>query len=200
VRRHGWQGAPPRNDEEAVQRIVAATIELIDETGSEISISDVARSLGVIRQTVYRYFPNAEELMNAAAIASVDAFLDRIEDHLRGTTDPSAAVVEGVAYVLEALPKTPHLGLLLSPVRAHQLSAEVTSDLARNFGRSMIHRFDVDWAEFGYDEAALAELVEFLLRTMQSFIVDPGDPPRSHAEQCRYLARWVGSAVAAQKR
>ena len=30
----------------------------------------------------------------------------------------------------------------------------------------MITRFDVDWPRYGYDEAALAELVEFTLRTM----------------------------------
>ena len=56
------------------QRIVAAAVHLLAETGSEISISDVAASLGVIRQTVYRYFPTAEALMRAAAIASVDDF------------------------------------------------------------------------------------------------------------------------------
>ena len=34
-----------------------ATTALIDESRAEIGIADVARKLGVIRQTVYRYFP-----------------------------------------------------------------------------------------------------------------------------------------------
>ncbi|MGI9206700.1 MAG: TetR family transcriptional regulator, partial [Rhodococcus sp. (in: high G+C Gram-positive bacteria)] len=59
ARRRGWGGRPPVDDEEATQRIVAAAVELIAQSGAEISIADVAQSLGVIRQTVYRYFASA---------------------------------------------------------------------------------------------------------------------------------------------
>ena len=198
ARRHGWGGAPPRSDEEAVARIVDAAASLIEATGEEIGIADVARSLGVIRQTVYRYFPNADALMEAAAVASVGAFLDRIEAHVRGISDPAAAVVEGLAHVLETLPQTPHMSLLLSPLRPNRFSAAITSEQARAFGRSMLARFDVDWPANGYDDAALNDLTEFVLRTVQSFIVDPGDPPAAGAGLRRYLNRWVGAAVAAQ--
>jgi len=170
-------------------------VALIDETRAEISIADVARSLGVIRQTVYRYFANADALMEAAAMASVGAFLDRIEEHLRGITDPSAAVTEGVAHVLETLPQTPHLALLLSPMKPNRFSAAITSERARAFGRSMLARFDVDWAAHGYDDESLDDLTEYVLRTVQSFIVDPGDPPTRGAELRRYLSRWVAPAV-----
>ncbi len=80
ARRRGWGGRPPVDDEEATQRIVAAAVELIAQSGAEISIADVAQSLGVIRQTVYRYFASADALMRAAAIASVEGFLDRLAD------------------------------------------------------------------------------------------------------------------------
>ena len=40
------------------------------------------------------------------------------------------------------------------------------------------------------------ELVELMLRTLQSFIVDPGTPPRSARQLRRYLHRWIGPAVA----
>lgn len=198
ARRHGWGGSPPDTDEEAVARIVAAAVALIDETHAEISIADVARSLGVIRQTVYRYFPNADALMEAAAFASVGALLDRVEAHLRGITDPATAVSEAVAHVLETLPQTPHMSLLLSPLRPNRFSAAITSEQARVFGRSMLARFDVDWSAHGYGDAELDALTEFVLRTIQSFIVDPGDPPASGAQLRSYLRRWVGSAVAAQ--
>ena len=137
--------------------------------------------------------------MEAAAVASVSTFLDRIENELRGITDPVSAVTEGMSYVLETLPETPHLSLLLSPLRPTRFSVAITSEQARLFGRSMLDRFDVDWAAYGYDDAALDELIEFILRTIQSFIVDPGDPPRDGAALRAYLRRWVGSAVAAQR-
>ncbi len=51
-KRRGWGGNPPETDEEATRRIVAAAVDLIAETGSAITIADVAGSLGVIRQSV----------------------------------------------------------------------------------------------------------------------------------------------------
>ncbi|MEX3769367.1 TetR family transcriptional regulator, partial [Mycolicibacterium fortuitum] len=42
ARRRGWDGRPPGSDEEASERIVAAAVQLIAETGTGISIADVA--------------------------------------------------------------------------------------------------------------------------------------------------------------
>lgn len=68
--------------------------------------------------------------MKAAAIASVDGFLDRLEAHLRGITDPAESMTERVAYTLEAIPRTRHLGLLLSPGHSPVRPREVTSTQA----------------------------------------------------------------------
>jgi AcrR family transcriptional regulator len=200
ARRRGWGGSPPDSDEEASRRIVAAAVDLIGRTGAAISIADVAESLGVIRQTVYRYFPSAEALMRAAAIASVDGFLDRLTQQVSGLEDPVDAVVEGVVYTLAEVRRTPHLGILLSGSYSTVHPDGLTSAEAQAFGMTMIKRFDVEWDHYGYDDASLGELVEYLLRTMQSFFVSPGTPPRSDDEMRRYLRRWVGPAVAAQEK
>jgi len=59
---------------------------------------------------VYRYFPSAEALMTAAAIASVDGFLDRLAEHVAGLDDPVEAMTEGVVYTLAEVRRIPHLG------------------------------------------------------------------------------------------
>ncbi|ORV45503.1 TetR family transcriptional regulator [Mycolicibacter engbaekii] len=197
ARRRGWGGNPPHTDEEASRRIIAAAVELVAETGSAVSLAEVAGSLGVIRQTVYRYFPTADALMRAVAIASVDDFLDRLTAHVHGIGDPADALTEGVLYTLDAVAHSPHLGAMLSSSSAH--NREMASAEARAFGMRMIERFDVDWAEHGYDEAALRELVEFTLRIMLSFVVAPNDPDRSAEDLRRFLRRWLGEAVAAQR-
>lgn len=199
ARRRGWGGSPPGDDEEASRRIVAAAVDLIGRTGSEISIADVAESLGVIRQTVYRYFPSADALMRAAAIASVAGFLDRLAECVAGLDDPVEAMTEGVVYTLAEVRRTPHLGILLSSSYSNIHSDSLTSDEAQAFGMTMIKRFDVDWARHGYDDTALHGLVEYVLRTMQSFFLSPGNPPRSDGELRQYLRRWMGTAIAAQK-
>ncbi|MFI6364346.1 TetR/AcrR family transcriptional regulator [Nocardia sp. NPDC050630] len=198
--RRGWGGSPPDSDEEASRRIVAAAVDLIGRTGSEISIADVAESLGVIRQTVYRYFPSADTLMQAAAIASVDDFLDRLTMQVSGIEDPVEAMTEGVVFTLADVRRTPHLGILLSSTYSNVHPEGMTSEAAQTFGMTMIKRFDVDWARYGYDDASLHELVEYILRTMQSFFISPGNPPRSDGELRRYLRRWMGAAIIAQRK
>ena len=114
-------------------------------------------------------------------------FLDRLAGHLQGITDPVEAVAEGIATALEWLPKDKHIGLLLMPGRASALSQSVTSDVALQFANSMLRRFDVDWAGLGFTDADLDELAEHLLRIIQSFVIDPGRPPRQGDELRAYL-------------
>lgn len=197
ARRRGWGGNPPHSDEEASRRIIAAAVDLVAETGAAVSLADVAGSLGVIRQTVYRYFPTADALMRAVAIASVDDFLDRLTDHVRGIHDPADALTEGTLYTLDAVTRSPQLGAMLSSTSP--LNREMTSEESLALGMRMVDRFDVDWAQHGYDAASQRELVEFTLRVMLSFIVAPNDPGRSPDELRRFLRRWLGEAVAAQR-
>jgi AcrR family transcriptional regulator len=195
VRTHGWSGSTPATDEEAVARILDAAGQAIDARGDEFSIADVARTLGVTRQTVYRYFPSTDALLQASAQRAATGFLDRLAEHLHGITDPVESVTEGIATTLEWLPEDKHIGLLLMPARASEFSQSVTSDVALAFADSMLRRFDVDWAGLGFTDADLDQLAEHLLRIIQSFVIDPGRPPRRGEDLRDYLRRWVGFAV-----
>lgn len=193
MRTHGWGGAAPATDDEAKARILAAASAAIDVRGPDLSIADVARTLGVTRQTVYRYFPSTDALLVAAALDAADGFLDRLAAHVVGITDPADAVTEGIATALEWLPHDKHIGLLLAPDRDNAFTANVTSDVAVQFASSMLRRFDVDWTATGFSDNELAELAEHLLRIIQSFVIDPG---RRRGRQLReYLRRWVGSTL-----
>ena len=63
MRTHGWSGATPADDDEAIARILDAARRRIDLSGKDFGISDVAKDVGVTRQTVYRYFPSTESLL-----------------------------------------------------------------------------------------------------------------------------------------
>jgi len=195
VRTHGWSGAAPASDEEAVARILAAAGKAIDERGADFSIADVARTLGVTRQTVYRYFPSTDALLMQAGVVAAADFLERLASHIQGMTNPMDAAVEAIATALEWLPKDKHIGLLLAPGRSPALTESMTSDIALQFAQSVVRRFDVDWAAAGFDDADLDELAEYLLRIIQSFVVDPGRPPRTGPALRAYLRRWVAPAL-----
>ncbi|WP_410871885.1 TetR/AcrR family transcriptional regulator [Nocardia sp. A7] len=195
MRRHGWSGAVPSTDAEAVDRILAVARAAIERSGADFTMAEIARELGVTRQTVYRYFPNADALIAATALVETGRFLDVLTAHLDRITDPADAVVEGIAYTLETLPRDRYLSLLLTPGRVGAYSADVTSDTALILGRSILERFAVDWERAGIDNAHLDELVEHMLRIVQSFVLDPGRPPRRAADLRAYLATWVAPAL-----
>ncbi|GGN92302.1 TetR/AcrR family transcriptional regulator [Nocardia rhizosphaerihabitans] len=195
MRTHGWSGTTPADDTEAVERIIAAARTAIERSGADFTMAEIARDLGVTRQTVYRYFANADALLTATALTETGRFLDVLAAHLDHLTDPAEAVVEGIAYTLESLTADKYLGLLLTPGRAGASSPGITSDTALTFGRSILERFAVDWAAAGIDDRRLDELVEHMLRIVQSFVLDPGRPPRQGADLRAYLTTWVAPAL-----
>ncbi|ORV93277.1 TetR family transcriptional regulator [Mycobacterium interjectum] len=196
MRRHGWSGNIPADDEEAVARIIDTARTAIDKRGT-VSVSEVAQTLGVTRQTVYRYFPTHEALLGAAALSSVEGFLDRVAVHLGSITDPTQAVVEGIAYTYEQIAHDKYLSLVLQPGKASALTAGVTSDMAIAFGRSILQRFEVDWTAAGFAGERLDELVEVMLRMLQSLIVDPGRPARTGNALRGFLTDWIAPSVRA---
>ncbi len=72
----------------------------------------------------------------------------------------------------------------------------MTSDIALQFAQSVVRRFDVDWAAAGFDDADLDELAEYLLRIIQSFVVDPGRPPAHRGGRVARLPATLGRSGA----
>lgn len=195
MRRHGWAGNTPASDEEAIDRILDVVDSLAVQHGSTISVAEVARSLGVSRQTVYRYFPGSEAMLAASRMRSADGFLERLTEHMRGLHDPVAALVEGVAFTLEALFGDPQLEHVLNARVDGVQATPFTSEVAMSFGRIMLRRYDVDWARHGFDGATFDEIVELCTRTFHSLFVDPGRLLDNGAALRRFIAEWLGPAV-----
>lgn len=197
MRTHGWSGERPATDDEAIERILDAASQAIEERGGDMRIADVARTLGVSRQTVYNYFPGTNTLVEAAATRSGLRFCEKLTRHLAGITDPVDALVESLAFTLEWLPSDKHIQLML--VRDFtKASAGITSDIGINFSHGILAGLDVDWTEFGLADADLDDLAEYTLRILQSFTIDPGRPPRTGEVLRTYLRRWVAPVLSAE--
>jgi AcrR family transcriptional regulator len=190
MRTHGWKGDPPRDDAEARDRIINAAMRCIDQYGSKTRLADVAKDLGVTRQTVYSYFAGSEELLVATAQHAVGGFLDRLAAHVAPVRGDAEILAEGMFYTFDRLPHEPYLGILLTSGHAGTFTQGITSATAMAFGRAILTRFDIGWAARGYTDTDLDELVELMLRLLQSFVIDPGRPPRSPEDFRAYLRRW----------
>ena len=195
MRSRGWAGVTPSSDEEAISRILTAVDEEVAERGSAIRLADVARRLGVTRQTVYRYFTNVDALLIASSMRAVNGFIDQVANHVGGVKDPVTAIVESVSFGLENLGGDPQLENLLTRRDEGEAATSLASDTAIAFCLSVFHRFDVDWQLHGFDATGLRELAEMTLRTVQSLLTDPGQVSRRDLPLRRFVARWLGPAI-----
>jgi len=195
VRTHGWNGSPPKSDDEARARIVAATMACVDRYGAKTGLADVATELGVTRQTVYRYFPTTEQLFRATGAVAAKDLIDRVVSHVADLVDPAEVIIEAMVFCLDQLPNERYLSLLPAVGRRDILVVGATSPTAMELGRRMYRRLPIDWEALGYRDRDIDGLVELMLRLLQSFIADPGYPARSPAEQREYLRRWVAPVI-----
>lgn len=197
--RKGWAGSPPRDDDDARKRIIDAALTCIEKHGpAKTTLSDVADSLGITRRTVYRYFANTEDLFGAAAELALSGFVARIEGLTADVDDVAGQLVEIVAFIIERLPEEPLLTLLLENDRTNQFSRRMLSAPVIDRCRVILRHSRIDWEGLGYvSDADIDELIEFLLRMIQSMVIAPPEPPRDSAALRSYLHRWVGPALTA---
>ena len=174
---------------------MAATHRCVDQRGAQTTIAHVATELGVSRATVYRYFPSTAAVLRAAAAEGTRRFLEQLGQRLSTFDDPADAIIEGVVQTIAAVPREPYLQLLLDEP-SHVLLRSVTSDAARDIGRTvLLEKTSIDWTLHGAQSGDLDELVEWALRIVQSFLTNPGDPPRTPEQLRAHLQRWLAPAI-----
>ena len=198
---HGWQGNPPRTEDEARERIVAAATTCLEKFGPvKTTLSDVANELGVTRQTVYRYYANLPELFGAVAQAGLDDFVDRMQRHLSTCSTPADAAIESVVFAVQAIPQERRIGALFQAGETDVFSRDVTSSTAVALGAGILREIPVDWSEIGVADDELDGLAEILMRLFVSFLQYPADPPRSADDLRALVRRWLGPALQAPPR
>jgi AcrR family transcriptional regulator len=67
---------------------------------SRLSMSDVARTAGLSRPTIYRYFPSRDDLLAAALLAETQAVVSQVVAELAEVTDPRDAIERGILATL----------------------------------------------------------------------------------------------------
>lgn len=169
----------------------------IDRHGpTKTSLSDVAAELGVTRQTVYRLFSSTDDLFRSVSIAAADAFVDQLAARVKSMTEPVEMLVECMAFTIERLLEERYLSLLLVQGRAITSEEQFTSAIPAGLTHKLLAQLPVDWESLGLTSRDSDWLVEIYLRTLQSFVVDPG-PARSARELRALLNVWFAPAVRA---
>jgi AcrR family transcriptional regulator len=197
VRTHGWSGELPVDEDQARGRILAVTRALITEGGAP-GIAEVARAVGVSRPTVYRYFGTTEALLDAASLDAITDLVEQLSEHVEHfvrspQVDHADVLVDVVVWVLGRLREDPVLARLVTPGRLDATLRNLTAASSISLGQELLNRMPIDWTALGLPVELRAELVEHLLRMLQSLVLDPAD--RSPAQQRAYLDRWLAPAL-----
>ena len=157
----------------------------------------MAADLGITRPTIYRHFGSTDELLAAAAEIALDHWTARIGRMAVRLEDATDFLVEAVAYLIEKLPHEPLLATMLETDRTRVMSRQMVMPAAVRRSREMLENTRIDWASAGFGGSRMDDLVEFLLRMIQSMVIAPPDPPRDPVALREYLRLWIGPAMAA---
>jgi len=192
-RRKAWNGSPPQSPAEARRILLGVARDCVEQLGmAKAGLSDVAQIAGVTRQTVYRYFDDVDDLFRSAAVLASGGFHERMRAAALRRPTPAERMVECVVFCIREIPRDPHLSALSS--QSDQL--DISTVLQLSFVQEeMVAMADGDP---GLDERERDELAEILLRTLHSFLVDPGEE-RSEDELRGLLVGWLVPMIDARR-
>jgi AcrR family transcriptional regulator len=160
----------------AVDAILDAAGELFLERGvNRTGMTEIARAAGCSRATLYRYFPNRDDLRRAYVHREAIALGRRVRDAVAGIADPSARTTAAVLETLRLVRATPTLAAWFTSDDyglAHRLasSSEVVAAIAGGAPG---------------DDGGLA--ARFVVRVVVSLLAAPADPAEERAIVERFL-------------
>ena len=126
---------------------------------------------------------------------ALDGWTERIEGLTADMSDPAELLVEAVAHLIEGLPEEPLLLALFANDRTQLFSKGMVQPASIKRSRIVLEHTRIDWATLGYSGADLDDLLEILIRIVQSMLMAPSDPPRTGAELRAFLRRWIAPLI-----
>lgn len=176
------------------QLLDAASESLIVGGWNQLKMADVARAVGVSRQTVYNEFGNKTSLGEALAMREAERFLDGIAATLdEHPDDLLAAITAAVEYTLSAAEINPLLKAVLTATRggATELLPFVTTRSGPILAAAttvLLDYLTAHWPEIELDEAERTLVVESIVRLVVSHLVMPLASAAEVARQISWLA------------
>ncbi len=200
-----WGNDVPADAEAARQRLIEAADACISRFGlAKTTVEDVATEAKVSRATIYRYFPNRDELVIEVLLSSLSRSMERsLGDFFEGADTPAdfgRALVQSAAYLLDVIRHDRQLETLLdhesggisatisgaSELLFHIVLDEWRQPLAAAQHSGLI-RSDLD----------IDELSEWILRAILSLLIVEGPAPHTPDDERRLIETFLVPAIIA---
>jgi TetR/AcrR family transcriptional regulator len=186
------------DDEEARRRLLEAAGRCIVRRGNaQIRMAEVADEAGVSRSTVYRYFPNRDEVLLGLMLARVDTALGELVRSLRDPDDPVRSLPAMVLARVESVSGNPLNEALFAaestavPTALEVGAQPVVEVLLRHYG-PLLQR----WQDAGriYPDLDHRSVVQWLSATTL-FLLTPSWRHRSPDEKRKFLEQFLVRAL-----
>ena len=169
-------GAVPRNprrtDALTRERIVEATIEILDTVGeSDLTVRALTAHLSTGRGAIYHHVTNKDELLAAAA----DAIISRVLADVAGDEDPKQAIRTLSLGIFNAIDEHPWIGTQLSREPWQAAVAQIWKSVGRQLRRLGVT--GPAWSDAG------AALVNYVLGSAAQYAAGARRLPHDAARQ-----------------
>ncbi len=181
----------------------AARDQLEQRAWSEITMSDIAASAGVSRQTLYKEFGSRNEFGLAFVIHEGEHFLDEVDAAVKQhLDDPRAAVNAALELFLRTAGDDPLIRILLSDDGTGGMLPFVTTQgmpVVQWATARLAATIAAGWPQA--PEADVLLLSESLVRLAISYITAPGESPETTAAAAaRLLGPFIDGALGSSPR
>jgi len=188
----------PVDEDEVRHRLLDAAERAIVHRGdTEIRMADVATEAGVVRSTVYRYYPTRDDLLLGLLLRRIDTAVARWVRELKRPSDPAGSI--------RALVLNPVVSVAGDPLNAALYASDsaalapVLQTGAREVGDIMARHVAAlfrQWKDAGriYPDLSLSETVQWMTATT-SFLLTPHWRDRSLTAKRRFVDRYLIRAL-----
>lgn len=176
------------------QRIIDAALVCLDRWGLEkTSLHDIAREAGVTRPTVYSYFVNREEVIQAAMIHGGESFGHKLLAHINRFNSHRERLLEAVLFAWKNMPNEPYLKLVKDAGLAHMINEQaITSIAGREICRALFQEILKSDTKY---QKELDEITEVTTRFLLSLLLVEGPIKRNDKQMREFLERRLMPAL-----
>ena len=126
---------------EPTDNILSAARECYLKQGiAATGMKEVAEAAGLARSTVYRYFPNRDELLVSTIKIEMEALNHYIREKLKKYPDPADQLVEGLIVAIREIPRRPLLEAVFASAEGGRARDVIwRSDVIVRFGEELMN-------------------------------------------------------------
>ncbi|NMN99351.1 TetR/AcrR family transcriptional regulator [Nocardiaceae bacterium YC2-7] len=117
------------------EQLLDETVRAIELFGPDVSVDDIAKTAGVPKPKLYRYFSDKSELFDAVSDRVHAMMLERITPHLELSGPPRDAIRSGLAAYIGLVDEHPNLFRFL--VNSHFIDGQTAMERIRAGGQTL---------------------------------------------------------------